>query len=204
MANGSAPATVGALLLAAGFSRRFGGVKLRATLPDGSTVLQQTLTRLYAATPFITIVTRDDLLPDVNQALTALPPVAGESIQVLVCGDAHLGMGHTLAHGMRHLPDWQGVLICLADMPHICSETYAQILSALTPEHILIPVHQGRNGQPVGFGSRFFDALRNSSGDVGGRDVVKANRQHVQSLDIDDDGILQDIDTPEDLSRLHP
>src|SRR5690606_11917199 len=134
MANSSAPATAGALILSAGFSRRFGGVKLRATLPDGSTVLQQTLARLYAATPHITIVTRDDLLPDVERALAALPMADAQSVRVEICRDAHLGMGHTLAHGMRQLPDWHGVLICLADMPGIRSETYARMLAALTPE----------------------------------------------------------------------
>ncbi|MGH8463989.1 MAG: nucleotidyltransferase family protein, partial [Pseudomonas sp.] len=179
-------------------------VKLRATLPDGSTVLQQTLARLYAATPHLTIVTRDDLLPDVERALAALPMADAQSVRVEICRDAHLGMGHTLAHGMRQLPDWHSVLICLADMPGIRSETYARMLAALTPEHILIPVHQGHNGQPVGFGSHFFDALRNSSGDVGGREVVRANRQHVQQIQTDDGGILHDIDTREDLSRLHP
>ena len=203
MAEQSAPASNGALLLAAGFSRRFGGVKLRALLPDGSTVLQQTLARLYAATPHITVVTRDDLLTDVQQAVALLSPPAPQDIRVEVCHDAHLGMGHTLAHGMRHLPNWDGVLICLADMPAIRTETYAGMLAALGPDDILIPLHEGRNGQPVGFGSRFFGALRDSSGDIGGREVVKAHRAQVRHLATADSGILQDIDTAEDLSRLH-
>jgi len=203
MASDSAPGTNGALLLAAGFSRRFGGVKLRALLPDGSTVLQQTLARLHAATPNIILVTRHDLLPDVQQAVALLSAPSLQSVQVLVCDDAQLGMGHTLAHGMRHLPAWQGVLICLADMPAIRSETYAEMLAALGPNDILIPVHEGHNGQPVGFGSRFFDALRGSSGDIGGREVVKAHREQVRYMATGDRGILQDIDTPEDLSRLH-
>jgi len=204
MADGSAPGSKGALLLAAGFSRRFGGVKLRALLPDGSTVLQQTLARLHAATPNITLVTRNDLLADVQQAVASLSAQALQDVQVLVCHDAHLGMGHTLAHGMRHLPAWQGVLICLADMPAIRTETYAEMLAVLGPDDILIPVHSGHNGQPVGFGSRFFDALRRSSGDIGGREVVKAHRERVRHMPTADRGILQDIDTPQDLSRLHP
>lgn len=203
MAEECAPGNKGALLLAAGFSRRFGGVKLRALLPDGSTVLQQTLARLYAATPDITLVTRDDLLADAQQAVAALPAQARQRVQVVVCPDAHLGMGHTLAHGMRHLPTWQGVLICLADMPAIRTETYAGMLDTLSQDDILIPVHGGRNGQPVGFGSRFFPALRGSSGDIGGREVVRAHADRVRYMTTADPGILQDIDTPEDLSRLH-
>lgn len=203
MAEQSAPGIKGALLLAAGFSRRFGGVKLRALLPDGSTVLQQTLARLYAATPNITVVTRDDLLTDVQQAVASLSPQAQQDIQIEVCHNAHLGMGHTLAHGMRHLPTWDGVLICLADMPAIRTETYAGMLAALGPDDILIPLHEGHSGQPVGFGSRFFEDLRGSSGDIGGREVVKAHRGQVRHLTTADRGILQDIDTPEDLSRLH-
>jgi molybdenum cofactor cytidylyltransferase len=193
----------GVLLLAAGFSRRFGDIKLRARLRNGSSVFEQTLTRIAAATPRILVVTRPDLL---DVPLTAQRVAQGLDqsvrIDVVQCPDAHLGMGHTLAFGMAHLPDWEGCLVSLGDMPFIATATYAQLLAALHHDTILLPQYAGEVGHPVGFGRDFFPALRAVQGDTGGRDVVRANRERVQLLPVGDAAILQDIDTPEDLARL--
>ena len=205
----STPATpvigneTGVLLLAAGFSRRFGDIKLRARLRNGSSVFEQTLTRIAAATPHILVVTRPDLL---EVPLTAQRVAQGLDqsvrIDVVQCPDAHLGMGHTLAFGMAHLPQWTGCLVCLGDMPFIATATYAQMLAALHHDTILLPQYAGEVGNPVGFGCDFFPALRAVQGDTGGRDVVRANRERVHILAVNDPAILQDIDTPEDLARL--
>ncbi|MES3008525.1 MAG: nucleotidyltransferase family protein [Pseudomonadota bacterium] len=193
----------GVLLLAAGFSRRFGSIKLQARLRNGSSVFEQTLTRIVAATPRILVVTRPDLL-EVPLAIQRVVRSLDQSvcIDVLQCPDSHLGMGHTLAFGMAHLPDWAGCLVCLGDMPFIATATYAQMLAALQHDTILLPQYEGEVGNPVGFGCDFFPALRAVQGDKGGRDVVRANRERVRVLPVTDAAVLQDIDTPEDLARL--
>ncbi|MDO9319382.1 MAG: nucleotidyltransferase family protein [Gammaproteobacteria bacterium] len=198
----------GVLLLAAGFSRRFGDIKLQARLRNGSSVFEQTLARIAAATPRILVVTRPDLteVPLATQRIAQGPGMdrLGERVRIDVvqCPDAHLGMGHTLAFGMAHLPDWKGCLVCLGDMPFIATTTYAQMLAALRRDRILLPQYEGETGNPVGFGCDFFPALRTVQGDTGGRDVVRVNREHVQLLTVSDAAILQDIDTPEDMLRL--
>lgn len=199
----------GVLLLAAGFSRRFGDIKLQARLRNGCSVFEQTLARIAAATPHIVVVTR----PDLAEVPLAARRVAQDldhhhhpeervRIDVIQCPDAHLGMGHTLAFGMKHLPHWQGCLVCLGDMPFIATTTYAQMLAALQHDTILLPQYASEVGNPVGFGCDFFPALRAVQGDTGGRDVVRANRERVQLLPVNDPAVLQDIDTPEDLARL--
>ncbi|MEK7258734.1 MAG: nucleotidyltransferase family protein [Pseudomonadota bacterium] len=193
----------GVLLLAAGFSRRFGDIKLQARLRNGSSVFEQTLARIASATPRILVVTR----PDLTEVPIAVQRVTqrlgrGSHIDVLQCPDAHLGMGHTLAFGMAHLPQWTGCLVCLGDMPFIATATYAQMLAALHHDTILLPQYAGEVGNPVGFGCDFFPALRAVQGDTGGRDVVRANRECVRLLPVNDPAVLQDIDTPEDLARL--
>ncbi|MDO8271308.1 MAG: nucleotidyltransferase family protein [Gammaproteobacteria bacterium] len=198
----------GVLLLAAGFSRRFGDIKLQARLRNGSSVFEQTLARIASATPRILVVTRADLA-EVTLATRRIAQGLGmdrrgerHHIDIVQCPDAHLGMGHTLAFGMAHLPDWEGCLVCLGDMPFIATATYAQMLAALHHDTILLPQYEGETGNPVGFGCDFFPALRAMQGDTGGRDVVRANRERVQLLTVSDAAILQDIDTPEDLARL--
>ncbi|MDP1930713.1 MAG: nucleotidyltransferase family protein [Gammaproteobacteria bacterium] len=190
--------TVGALLLAAGFSRRFGDVKLRARLHNGSTVFSQTLARLAAATPNILVVTRDDL-PDVTLTVEQL---GSTTVRAVVCPDSHLGMGHTLAFGMNRIPNWDACLVCLGDMPFISTATYRQLLDALRSDAITLPRIEGQIGNPAGFGSDFYPALRKVLGDTGGREVVQANRERIQYITVPDSAVLQDIDTPEDLARL--
>ncbi|MGB4247506.1 MAG: nucleotidyltransferase family protein [Pseudohongiellaceae bacterium] len=190
-----ATGTVGALILAAGFSRRFGDVKLRARLHNGNTVLAQTLARIAAATPNTLVVTRSDLV-DVVEAAENLGMTA------VTCPDAHLGMGHTLAFGMQRIPDWDACLICLGDMPFIRTDTYEELLAALHSDAITLPQHEGRTGNPAGFGRRFFPALRLVQGDNGGREVLQANPEHIRKVAVNDPAIFQDIDTPEDLARL--
>lgn len=190
--------TVGALILAAGFSRRFGDVKLRARLHNGGTVFAQTLTRIVAATPNILVVTRDDL-SDIIQTVEQLHST---TVRVVSCPDAQLGMGHTLAYGMTRIPDWNACLVCLGDMPFIKTETYQVLLGALRSDAITVPQHEGKSGNPAGFGSAFYSVLRNVQGDTGGRAVLQANRANIRLVPVSDPAIFQDVDTPEDLARL--
>ncbi len=190
--------TVGALLLAAGFSRRFGDSKLQTKLASGQTVFAQTLARIATATPNIMVVTRDQL----SQVRQDISLQTNCNITTLLCPDSDKGMGHTLAYGMSHIPAWDACLVCLGDMPFITTQTYEKLLSALRSNGIVQPVFNDQIGNPIGFGSRFYTALQRVTGDTGGRAVVKANRDHIIRIAIDDPAILQDIDTPADLTRL--
>lgn len=185
----------GALLLAAGFSRRFGGSKLHHPLPDGPSILQQTLLRLQAATPNIILVTRRALLDAGMLGDMRL----SDGIRIELCPDADQGMGHSLAFGARRLPDWDGCLVALADMPFITTDTYRQLLAALRSRRIVLPRYQGQYGNPAGFGSVFFAELSRCHGDSGARAVVQAHRDCLHAVDVDDPAIHRDIDTPADL-----
>ncbi len=188
------PAPAGILLLAAGFSRRFGSLKLAATLHDGDTVVARTLKQLRATQAPLRIVTRPDLQ-------TLLLASGARAEELVLCEDAALGMGHTLAAGMRALPPWRGCLVCLADMPFIRSDTLLLLLQALRQDHILVPVHDNERGNPVGFGSDWFAALQGCSGDAGAREIVRGHPGQIDLVNVDDPGILQDLDTPADLAR---
>ncbi|MEQ8955203.1 MAG: nucleotidyltransferase family protein [Gammaproteobacteria bacterium] len=184
--------SIGALVLAAGFSNRFGSIKLLAELKDGSTVFQRTLRNIGAAIDQSIVVTR----PELEQSLS--PYCA----QLHVFADAERGMGATLGFGIQQIEDWDVVLVCLADMPFICSDSYRQIAAAAGRSKIVVPCYRDRPGNPVAFGADFFPALAQLSGDAGGREVMRANSTHRILLDLDDPALLQDIDTPADLARI--
>lgn len=185
----------GAVLLAAGFSHRFGAIKLKQPMADGRTVLQQTLLRLHAAIPDIILVTRQSLLDAGVLGDMQLP----ESIRLALCPDADRGMGHSLAFGAGRLGDRDGCLVCLADMPFIRSETYAHLQANLQPDRIVMPRCQGRYGNPAGFGSAFFAELGRCRGDSGARAVIQAHSDCLRAVEVDDPAVHRDIDTPEDL-----
>lgn len=191
------PLSTGVILLAAGFSRRFGSIKLNALLPNGKTVFQQTFERVQGATDNILVVTRDELLNDLLQAGAAKE-------QTVVCPDAELGMGHTLACGIRHMPkDWDAVLVCLADMPFVETTTYTTLLDALKSDVIVVPEHQGKRGNPVGFGSNWFAQLAQATGDSGGRDIMKGNPEAITRIAVEDPAVHLDVDVPGDLGPHH-
>ena len=186
---------IGAVVLAAGFSNRYGSVKICASLSNGQTVLQQTLANIRSAVSHITVVTRPEIQPLISDY----------SPDLLVFEDAERGMGATLAFAMRHVlerGDWDGCLVCLADMPFILPKTYQQIREALQHDNIVVPYFASRAGNPAGFGADFFPSLVNLTGDRGGRAVVRKNPAAVLKLEVNDPAILQDIDTPDDLSRF--
>ncbi len=185
---------VGVIVLAAGFSRRFGAIKLNAPLNNGETVIAQTLSRIRAATDNVIVVTRPELLSLVINN-------GGDTLTTLLCPDSDRGMGHTLAYGIKQIEDWDGCLVCLADMPFIETQTYRTLLSQLRESSILVPEYEGKRGNPVGFGSQWFTELANSSGDTGARELMKREQTHVTRFAVDDSAILKDIDTPEDLVR---
>jgi molybdenum cofactor cytidylyltransferase len=185
---------VGAVMLAAGFSNRFGSIKICAGLTSGRTVFQQTLDNLRPVTSRIVVVTRAEVAP--------LIATADADSQVFDA--AERGMGATLAHGIRiarEKYDLKACLVCLADMPFVTTRTYHSLAAALAEDTIVVPTYLGRPGNPAGFGRAFFDALAELTGDRGGRSVIRANSSLVTSLPVDDPAILQDIDTPDDLTR---
>ena len=184
---------IGAIVLAAGFSKRFGDSKLLAQLHSGNTVVQQTLERIAEVFPHRIVVTRPELIPQL------LPLAPGTSF--LAFEHAEQGMGATLAFAAQHIGDWRACLVCLGDMPFIEASTYRQIAEQIEEDSIVIPVLDSKIGNPVAFGSAYFDELGKLQGDAGGRKLITLHRSAVRELSVDDPGVLQDIDTPQERAR---
>ena len=64
---------------------------------------------------------------------------------------------------------------------------------------VAAPFHRGERGHPVGFGAACYAALAALTGDEGAKTVVAAQRDRVVRVEVDDAGILRDVDTPSDL-----
>ena len=198
------------LLLAAGDSRRFGSDKRQHPLGNGSSVLEQSFLGLKPHCDVIVVVLPADTYKgsDTAQRMshqTALLCFVDNPTPI-----GHKGLGYSIALGAKfsmqtiQMPI-DGFMIALADMPFIQSTTYEYLLTvikdklALNNPFICAPEHQNRQGHPVFFSRHFAEDLMALTGDAGASPVVKNNRQYMQTVAVDDEGIFKDIDTPQDL-----
>ncbi|MFT4069879.1 nucleotidyltransferase family protein [Paraburkholderia sp.] len=186
------------VLLAAGFGSRFDprGLhnKLLAHLPDGTPVAHEAAHRL------LRVVTR--VLAVVRPGSDALARVLNDAgCDVVFTAAAERGMGASLAAGIAASDDAEGWIVALADMPRIAIPTIEAVARALDGGAPLVaPFYQGQRGHPVGFGAAHREALLALDGDTGAKALLTT--QALTRLDVDDPGILRDVDTLEDLRRM--
>jgi molybdenum cofactor cytidylyltransferase len=183
--------SIAAILLAAGRSSRFGANKLMHPL-QGTPIALRAAASLAAACPDALAVVAP------GSPLTALLQQAG--LATVVCERAHEGMGESLKTAISATPDADGWLIALADMPFIDPRTHRRVIQALEDGALIAaPSYRGERGNPVGLSARFRNELLALGGDAGARFIIKAHAGDMQLIDVDDRGVLKDIDTPDDL-----
>lgn len=191
------------ILLAAGRGSRFGGEKLRAPLPEptlgvppGTALGVAAARSLVAALPDSVAVVRPG-----DTALSGLLAQAG--LRILECPRADEGMGASLACGVRATKGADGWVVALGDMPWIAPATIAAIVAALRAGAGLVaPVYRGVRGHPVGFAHRYHPDLAALSGDEGARAVLKRNAAALMLIDVDDPGVVRDVDVPQALAPV--
>jgi molybdenum cofactor cytidylyltransferase len=182
---------IGGVLLAAGRSRRFGSDKRMARLSSGETVLDRAVAAFAPAVDELVLVIG---AADEPGAFAARFP----GLKIFRARDSAAGMGSSLAEAIRAAPAWNGCLVGLADMPFISSATVLALRAAMG-EEIVVPRFRGQWGHPVGFPHRVFAALSALHGEVGARALILAESARCRFLDVDDQGVLADVDTPEAL-----
>jgi molybdenum cofactor cytidylyltransferase len=184
---------IAGILLAAGNSNRFGTPKLTHPLPDGQQIgIQSARTMTGTVDDCFAIVREQDRrFADQLRRL-------GFNIVIQPLRDA--GMGDSLALGVRATEQADGWLIALADMPWIRQSTLSKVVGSLKSGATLVaPHYRGERGHPVGFGRLYRSELIQLNGDAGARRVLADHPDDLQMLEVDDPGILRDVDRPQDL-----
>lgn len=183
------------LVLASGQSSRFGSRKLLHRFASGRTILQTVLDQYVDVINDLSVVVASDD-PELKESLSHY------QVRFISNNNAHLGLSSSIVAGVNCLDANAFVLIALGDMPRIQQATIEAIKHAIEgadEQTIVIPRHCGRVGHPVGFGASFRGELLSLTGDTGAKAVVQANLSSVVYVDVDDSGILFDIDSPNDL-----
>ena len=183
------------ILLAAGSSRRFGSNKLLAPLAEGTAVCVAAARNLISVLPDSIAVVRPG-----DSELAAL--LGAQGLRIVECAQSEQGMGHTLAAGIGAADSADAWLIALADMPYVRNFTLASLAALLVEgADMVAPHYKEQRGHPVGFAAGYRTELLSLTGDTGARDLLARHAAALTSLNVDDPGILLDVDTPADLRR---
>ena len=194
------PPRIGAVVLAAGRSRRMGSVNKLLAQISGKPMVARVVDAVLAARARPVVVVVGHEAAQVQAALT------GRDIRFVHNPEFADGISTSLKRGLRALPDGiDGALICLGDMPRVTPEQIDRLISAFDPSDgraICVPTVQGKRGNPVLFARRFFEEMESVSGDVGARHLIGGSADLVCEVEMSDGGVLLDIDTPQALEEF--
>ena len=194
---------VGAIILAAGSSRRFGDDKRKTTLQNGNMLIENTINIAAKTLDSVLVVLRfgDRAFADELDSKINIP-----GISYFLAPDSAKGMAHSLSNAIQKAVDMDAAMIFLADMPYIREETIKKLINAYNAnkdlQPIVIPTSNGTPGHPVIFDKAYFNEIQTLEGDRGARPVVDAHQDKLIQVEIDDPGILRDIDTLDDIESL--
>lgn len=111
----------------------------------------------------------------------------------------HPGMGDSIAAAVRATAAAGGWLVLPGDLPLVRPASLRAVAAALQQASVVLPVHQGTRGHPVGFAAEHGPALQALTGTEGAAAIVRAAQ--ALRLELDDEGVVTDIDTVADLAR---
>ncbi|HAV77794.1 MAG TPA: hypothetical protein DCX53_10645 [Anaerolineae bacterium] len=113
----------------------------------------------------------------------------------------------SLQCGIRAIPNWtQGILIGLGDQPQVQAESVRRVCEVFleTQSNIVVPSYQMRRGHPWLVARPLWDKLLQMTAPNSPRDFLNSHHDEIQYVDVDDPGVLADLDTPNDYKRWKP
>ena len=188
-------APVAAIVLAAGMGKRIGGPKMYLPI-DGTTFHGRILDRLAGAgvVRVVTVIAGCEVG-------TAMAYAGGARLVVNPCPSE--GMLSSVRTGVAALGETEGYLVIPVDHPEVALRTYRELLDAFAaePGSVVRPVRQGRAGHPVIIPLAVARLI--PAGDLPGglAGVIRSSGAPVVSIEIDDPGILINVNTKADLER---
>ena len=194
-------ARVGAIILAGGSSARMGRAKQLLPLGD-STVLEKTITNVRGAEVNEIVLVLGASAETIRRQL---PLSLLEGLNVVVNRAYREGMSSSLRAGISALDQRsEAALIILGDQPFIRSQTMDQVIKAYRRDQaqIVIPSFHGTRGNPVLLDRSIFSEVMALEGDMGSRAIFGNHLGGIAKVEVEDEGILLDIDDPDDYDRL--
>jgi molybdenum cofactor cytidylyltransferase len=187
----------GAVILAAGSSKRLGFNKLTLRI-NGEPVLRK------AVFPFIAAGIEKILVVTGVESKEIHDAMAGYHVEFVENKDHILGMSTSVRAAMPFIANEKGVFFHLGDKPFIEKETIDDMMSIYrrNKEKIIVPSFQGKKGHPVLINSDLCKTeMMSLTGDKGLREIIEKHTEDVLFIK-GTEGSLFDIDTVEDIRQL--
>jgi molybdenum cofactor cytidylyltransferase len=191
---------IAAVVLAAGRSSRMAPANKMLAPVDGAPMVARVVDTVSAsqAGPVIVVVG--------NDAARVKAALARRDVRFVDNPNFADGLSTSVRAGLAALQaDVDGALFVLGDMPRVTAAQIDRLIAAFNPVEgraICIPTHRAKRGNPVLWGAKFFAELRALSGDTGARGLISQHIDQVCEVEMDDDGVLIDVDTPDALAAL--
>ncbi len=182
---------IGALVLAAGNSSRFGSNKLLFKI-NGKSVLERTLLALSGFKFWKTAVVVSN---------TDFDDILGNHVEKILNKQISLGIGKSIALGTIYLrEEVSGILIVLADQPLLTLDDIKKMTDVFLgdPTKIVACSVDGEIRNPIIFPTGYFDELIKLSGDRGARGLANSHIDNIVRVEVDSSHLL-DIDSIQDV-----
>ncbi|MFN8701866.1 MAG: NTP transferase domain-containing protein [Rhodospirillales bacterium] len=198
-AGAVAPAAprIAALVLAAGKSSRMAPANKLFVEIDGRSLIDHAVAAATGSQAAATIVVLG------NEAARARAALARRVATLVENPDYASGLASSLRVGLGAVPaDCDGVVVLLADMPGVTPAHVDRLIAAFSPlegRAICVAARNGKRGNPVLWARRYLPEMAALDGDQGARSLIRRHEDAVCEVDMPDDGVLTDLDTPEAL-----
>lgn len=192
---------VGAIVLAAGRSARMGEPKQLLRVGE-YTVLQRTLENVRGARVEEIVLVLGYSAEEIRRGLSA---TVLDGLRIVLNRQHEEGVASSLREGLSAVSSqMDAALIVLADQPFVRSGTINRIIERYrsSDAEIVIPFHDGRRGNPVLLDRSVFHEVMVLQGDTGFRTIFGSHADRIEKVDVDDPGVLLDIDERADYERL--
>lgn len=202
---------IGIIILAGGLSQRMGAEnKLCKPLKGRPLICQTTAPFIKASmtkTPIEAIMTKPIIITG-HQANEVKQALCDYDLHYIHNPDYASGMASAITTALAELAaSLDHLMITLGDIPFIDADDIHKMIATHlanpSPTNTITRARfQGKSGHPVIWGSAYFDALSNLSGDEGARPLIKAHHDRLYHHEMSSHACLSDYDEPQDFDTL--
>jgi molybdenum cofactor cytidylyltransferase len=188
------------IVLAGGISSRMGFPK--ALMPCGSSFFLLEVYRRLAGADIkpVYMVINTGLKSSLEAQLHNFPEG-----QFVLNSDPSRGQLHSLCLGLEAAANGgaTGAVVALVDQPAILPTTFTAVAAAAAanPQRIILPAFNGKNGHPFVIPRDAFTAFLSAADGDTAREVIRRLSSITMTVEVPDENILRDIDSPEDMAR---
>ena len=185
-----------AIVLAAGESRRMGNRNKLELKINGQELIRQTVSMIFKSNINEVIVVTGYQPDVVRNALIGLPVVKVHN------DDYQQGQMSSVHKGLSKIKkSCDGIMVCLGDQPLLNSEDIDYLIKAFTQRthgSISVPTYKGQRGNPIILSYKHRNQILRGESNLGCRKLIEKNPALITTVEMENDHVLTDIDSPDD------